>query len=85
MELAIRERVPFWLGKYGIYNNNVWMLVKSCDTSVDRLALIARYGYIHTRKTISIYTITVFFCLFILFTELGDNYVGISGSKTRKI
>ena len=40
-------------------------------------------GYIHTRKTISICTIKCFCCLFILCTKLCDNYVGISGSKTR--
>jgi len=83
MELNIRKRVSFWLGQYSIYNNNVWMLRESCDTSVDKVALIARWLVIHTSKTISIYMIKCFCGLFILFTELGDNYVGISGSKTR--
>jgi len=62
------------------------MVIKSCDTSVDKVALIARWLVIHTRKR-QIFKYTKYvFVVFIVKREqpkLGDYAVGMGGSRTR--
>jgi len=67
------------------------MVMKSCDTNVDKVALIARWLVIHTKKMTNIYTIKYTKYVFVVFIvrkrkynlKLGDYLVGMDGSKSR--